>query len=85
MQMPSIQSTNTSVSFPLLLLFGLGYVLSRIAVRVDAHVLLLGTIAHRAQGSTARLCLGIMAITFGLSLCFSNLLTVVALLPLLRS
>jgi|GEM_PF-572143 len=84
MQRPRIHDTTTPVSFPLLLLFGVGYVISRVFVRVDAHVALLSWIAQRSRGSATRLCLGIMLVTFGLSLCISNLLTVVAIIPLVQ-
>ena len=63
-------------------LFAVTFVISRILVRIEAHLDLLRTVVHASQGSPQRLCAGVMGATFVLSMFIPNLITVVVLLPI---
>lgn len=60
------------------------WIAARILVRVDAHAVLLNHGVAWSRGRPARLVLAIMALTFLLSLVIPNVITVLAVLPLVK-
>lgn len=67
------------------LLFVVGFLVARILVRVDAHLALLAALTRRTRSSAAGLCLAIMGVTLVSSLVIPNLLTVLAVLPVVAT
>ncbi len=64
-------------------LFATGYLVSRLVLRADAHLVFVDRLVGWSRGRTSRVVLGVMLAAFGLSTIVPNALTVLALIPVI--
>jgi len=62
-------------------LFVTGYLVSRLVLRAEAHLVFVGWLVGWSRGRASRVVLGVMLAAFGLSTIVPNALTVLALIP----
>lgn len=69
--------------FQTVCLFASGYLVSRLVLRADAHLVFVEWLVGRSRGRVSRVVLGVMLAAFLLSTIVPNALTVLALIPVI--